>query len=170
MTEKPTEAEKLANLLERLRHHRDDMSRIKEGTSGPSWLGPATVGPWGLIEETIDTIRALNLKVKDREATIEAINAALCNYLNNVGDEYEPVEHWNEGNKAAFEDLCKAYNYWHKNHPVVGTISMDAYLEQRAEIRREMVEALTKVLIRTQKGDDPIKTLQEQLEKWVADQ
>ena len=47
----------------------------------------------------------------DEEA---ALDAALCNFCNNVGDPYEPVSRWEDGVERSFYVLRDAYNEWYK--------------------------------------------------------
>lgn len=42
------------------------------------------------------------------------IDGALCNYLNQVGDSFEPVDQWNEFCWKSFDRLAKAYNDWYE--------------------------------------------------------
>jgi hypothetical protein len=42
------------------------------------------------------------------------LDAALCNFCNQVGDPFEPASQWNDYVWMAFGRLSKAYNEWYK--------------------------------------------------------
>jgi hypothetical protein len=47
-------------------------------------------------------------------APINVLDTALCQYLNEVGDPFEPVEEWNSSCERARSALSVAYNKCHK--------------------------------------------------------
>ena len=83
-------------------------------------------------------------ELEDLRVAVNDIDAALCNYCNQVGDPYDPPSEWNESCVASFRHLCDAYNEWHKNHDRVGEISMkfwSAFEAKLYETKKKLREA-----------------------------
>lgn len=119
-----------------------------------------------LIEEAITSIKDLNYRLDDRESVIRNIDGALCNYLNQCSDDFEPVELWNEYQHNAFMELCEAYNTWHKDHEIAGKLSMEEYSRNRTVVNKEMIENLTLVLVSIIKEND-IKSVKDIIERRI---
>lgn len=73
-------------------------------------------------------------ELEDLRVAVNEIDGALCNYLNQVGDSFEPVSQWDEFCKAGFRRLCDAYNEWHKNRRIVGELSQKFWGQFESEL------------------------------------
>ncbi len=122
--------------------------------------------PHLLIHEAIDLIKTQESQKDDLEAVVDEMDGGLCNYLNQVGDEFEPPSQWDEYCRRDYERLCEAYNRWHVNNRQIGDISMQAYLREQENLRRQVLDELLKALsvLRLQKN---IEMAIEELEKAI---
>jgi hypothetical protein len=132
-------------------------------------LGRHDVVWTGLIDETIDALRELRSEVEDRDACIDQIDAALCNYVNNVGDEYTPIQEWDESIKRNFETLYEAYDTWHKDHKIVGKISRDEYVDRQRRITEECLNYLKHTMHRIMHGEDPKEYINRQIDRLTSE-
>lgn len=102
--------------------------------------------PHLLIHEAIDLIKTLETQKDDLEAIVDEMDGGLCNYLNQVGDEFEPPSMWDEYCERDYKRLCEAYNRWHVNNRQIGDITMQAYKREQEKLRRQVVDELLSVL------------------------
>ena len=68
-------------------------------------------------------------RINQLEFIIREIDAALCNYCNNVEDPIPDVPLWTESVRRDFEALCDAYNLWYAHHSDIGAIAEKYYAE-----------------------------------------
>lgn len=68
-------------------------------------------------------------RINQLEFIIREIDAALCNYCNNVEDPIPDVPLWTESVRRDFDALCDAYDLWHRRHDEIGDISQKHYAE-----------------------------------------
>jgi hypothetical protein len=101
-----------------------------------------------LIEEASDTLVEQDKRIRDLESMLDMMDGALCNYINNCNDPYEPASKWDESTKRDFEKLCEIYNKWHKINPEIGKISMDRYIEEQDLMKGMIVRSLKDSLYR----------------------
>lgn len=121
---------KLSNLINRLELHMKD-SKVNL-----------------LIKEAMDTILDQEKRISDLESMLDMIDGALCNYINDSDDPYEPASRWDDANRNNFERLCDVYSRWHRDNGEVGRISMDRYVEEQDTMRDMMVRSLKDALYR----------------------
>jgi hypothetical protein len=103
-----------------------------------------------LLDEAADYIEKL-------EAIVDGIDGALCNYCNQVGDPFDPPSKWDDYCNRAFEDLCNAYDNWHRlDKDIIGDITMRDFCERKklrdkvAELEKQNDQLWTQLSVSTE--------------------